>query len=391
MSKGSAFLGQVRPDLMELETRHVQARVTISMCDSRGIPQVKNRFFVVTPRVDRQVTLGGSTQDRSSPMIGFEDWNLAKKGAGVVMAGRGSFTMRIQHPDIEDAYHVGCRAQKDPGGMRSPGRTPFCSTRDGVTARRWNGSAFIEIPCEGMGCKLREYHGEGRSRHRPAKTVTNIVGRLAEEDFPPLLVSVATGSDVNLREWVGLIEGTAKQWADMCDRSGMNVPMSWYGIPIRLTVFESTGDETRFPRIHFALGCDLEEVFKLSIRHRAIVAEMGDALRLPPPVAQLITPDIEHADEVEIIHPTEPEPRPSTGAMESLRRLAAVAPQQQAPEESGPTYETNPDIASALDRLALCSAPSEVEGIINETDGWHEADAKVVQEAAEKRLAELKG
>ncbi len=395
MSKGMAILRKVRPDLEKLETRHVQARVTISMCDTRGIPQVKNKFFVVTPRCDRQVTLGTMVQDRSSPMPGFEGWNLkTKDGGGASMAGRGSFTMRIQHPDIEEAYHVSCRAQKDPGGIKSPGRTPFCSTKDGVTASRWDGKAFAAIPCQGAACKLREYHGEGRNRMRPAKTVTNIVGRLAEDDFPPLLISVATGSDNNLREWVGLIEGTAKQWQDMCDRAGMSLPMSWYGIPIRLTVFESTGDETRFPRIHFALGCNLEEVFRLSIQHRALIAEMGDALQLPPPAARLITPEIEHADDVEVIQPETPEtPAPKrTGALASLASLTRAALDATASETPAdePTHTPNPDLAEALDRMTLAESPKEIDAILKAASGWHPADQAPLIEAAAKRKDALK-
>ena len=77
------------------------------------------------------------------------------------------------------------------------------------------------------------------------------------------------------------------------------------------------------------------------------------------------------------------------GAMDSLRGLLQRS-EVASDAEADPRAQL-PDIASALDRLGLCTSPSEVERIVKETDGWHEADAKVVQEAAQRRLAELKG
>ena len=91
--------------------------------------------------------------------------------------------------------------------------------------------------------------------------------------------------------------------------------------------------------------------------------------------------------------PTSADEKSKGSAMGSLQDLLAKAKGDGEKPTAGKKGKgaINPDIASALDRLALCTAPSEVEGIVNETDGWHEADAKVVQEAAQRRLAELKG
>lgn len=345
--KGISFLTRMRPDLVELETRNIQARVTISMCDARGIPQKKGDWFVVTPRTDRQVELGGMKQDRSSPMPGFEEWNfhfppvLDDHGKQVVdkttgelkfnrvMGGRKSFRLRFQHVQIEDAYTIGCRCQRDPEGPKPPGKTPYCSTTDGITAKRWDGKVFADIPCLGQACPLRQYRGTGAKRTKPAKTVFNLVGRIADEEFPALLVSVATGSDFNAHEFLGLIESTEKQWADMCDRAGVSLPMSWYGLPMDLTIYEGVGDETRFPRIHFSLATDLETVFRISIEQRASIARMGR--ELPPAAHRLLIADVREADDAEVVFPVSeagPAQRteaPRVGAMGSLRAMAAAA------------------------------------------------------------------
>lgn len=352
MLKGTVFLTKMRPDLVELETRNIQARVTISMCNDAGIPQAKDRWFVVTPRCDRQVQLGSMNQGRSSPMPGFEAWNIKEtpvlddKGEPIVdkktgeiktkrsFGGKRSFRLRLQHVEIEDAYSIGCRAQRDPNGPKPPGKTPFCSTQDGGIARRWDGKEFKEIPCEGRACYLRQYHGEGNRRMKPAKTVFNLIGRIAEDEFPALLVSVATGSDFNANEFLGMVMSTEKQWADMCNRAGVALPMSWYGLPIDMTVYEAVGDESRYPRIHFVLATDLETVFRISIEQRAAIARMGH--ELPPAAHRLLIPAVQEADDAEVLFPASDDDNPARSAAASLIDLAKRAKEQAARESVNP-------------------------------------------------------
>lgn len=390
MLKGLAFLNVMRPDLAELETRNIQARVTISICNDRGIPQSKDRWFVVTPRCDRQVELGGMKQDRSSPMPGFNDWNFKTVDGKIsrgsdgkaTIAGRKSFRLRLQHVEIEDAYTIGCRCQRDPNGPKPPGKTPFCSTSDGVTARRWDGKQFVSIPCEGAGCYLRQYHGEGNKRMRPAKTTFNLIGRLAEDDFPTLLVSVATGSDFNANEFIGLAMATEKQWKDMCDRSGITLPMSWYGIPIDLTVYEATGDESRFPRIHFSLATDLETLFGISINQRMVIERMGR--ELPAAAHRLLLPEVQEADDAEVFF-VPAEVNAQSPARNSLRAAADRARQIEEQTDAG---EGNP-LDELMDELSTATSDQQIVEIQTrwiKADPSLEADVKALCTARARQL-----
>lgn len=389
--KARMFLKTVRPDLLELETRHIQARVTISMCSANGIPQRKDRFFVVTPRCDRQVELGGQKQDRSSPMSGFETWNLSKgQDDKLTYAGRRTFRMRLQHVEIDDAYSISCRCQRAPNAPKPPGKTPYCSTRDGETATRWDGKQFAPMPCAGEKCPLRQYHGEGNRKMKPAKTVFTLVGRIDEDDYPHLLVSVPTGSDFNVKEFVGLVEGTEKQWADMCEVAGITLPMSWYGLPIELTVYEATGDETRYPRIHYALATDLETVFKISLTHRQALA---DSVRSLPTSAQhLLTAAVQEADDAEVIFPQDGEGEaPARSAKDSLRALAAGDDDVPPPPDDTDAPADDDPLASLRAELAAATGPAESYAVqmrwLKTAEDSLKVEGKALCEARTKELA----
>lgn len=309
MSKASRHIQIVRPDLEDLQTSHVQARVIVGFCDDKGVPRDKDRFFIVEPRVGRQVLVGASTQDRALLHPGCKAWNLSPDGK--TRTGRRSIRIRLQHIDVEDAYSVGCicyRAEGVRGAPKPPGKSPYCKSNDMVTASRWDGTGFADIPCAGQSCPLRQpYHqdsGGRQYRKVDAKTLFRLTGRIDEDDTPALLVSVVTGSDVNVAQFAGLLDGVGKQWADLCRAIGVDIPFPGYGLPIRLAVYESTGDASRFPRIHYTLDADIEELFQRELERRQRMSAYGSQLaavsahRQLPPASFSVDDDALDAQEV---------------------------------------------------------------------------------------------
>ena len=309
--KARAFLGKVRPDLENYQSDGVQARLTIGMCDDVGIPRNKDRFFLVTAKVDRQVQMGRGKQDRASPHPKCDAFNFAKgERGGKAIRGQASVRVLIQHQDIEDAYRIGCRCQQASGYPIAPGKRPLCQTWDGVTASRWDGQGFTDIQCLGSECPLRDEpppDAKGQRQARPAKTQFKLIARLDEEDIPALLVSECTGSDINVANFVSLVETTTLQWEQFCQASGVSIPMNWFLIPIRMTVYAVTGDNTRSPRIDYTLDCDIREVFQRRVEWQQRMVGWGSALLataqapLQLKAADLITEDIDDLDSTEVL------------------------------------------------------------------------------------------
>jgi hypothetical protein len=223
--------------------------------------------------------------------------------------------MRLQHAKAEDAVDYGCVCYRAPDGTAPPGKQPYCSTRDFSVARRWFSGEFDEIECEGEGCILRQDHFDSRERRfRPAKSRFVLVGLIDEPGFEKLLVSVVTSSDYNVAQWLGLVRGVETEWKAIQETTKTEVPFSWYGIPIELTVYQSTGDKSRFPRIHFARAFNVQEMFGLLAAYYSQVKAIGSG---QAPVALLPAAELASGHEAldqEVLDPIPREPRRSSRA-----------------------------------------------------------------------------
>lgn len=368
--KGLKFIQAVRPDLADMPTNNVQARVTIGFCDDGGVPRAKNRLFVVTTRVERNTRNG----DRSAMHPAFDAWNWADpkikrigdKGAG--LGGKPSVRVRIQHADIDQAYDASCLCFRGPqGAPKPPGKAPYCKSTDMETASRWfaadseQAAGFFEIQCEGAECPLRQ--------QKLAKSRITLVGRLDEPGFPALLVSISTGSDVSGTSLFGLFQGLEAQWNTLREEAiarGAEAPkFSPYGLPLRIAVFEQTGDESRFPRWHVTLDISIEAAFLEAVMSRkrfaAIAAGNGGEVRMLPPASELAGGDIEALDMAEVLHPVDDSPRRQSDRPNAAGRFRAAV-ERQAPREAPPMVidadsvtlqdvDTSPDGASLVAAL----------------------------------------
>lgn len=298
MLKGRQFILKMRPDLAEMEGRHVDVRLTIGFCDETGTPRCKDRFFFVTPRVDREVTTkGGRKQRRSSLHPVFARLN----GTPKELKGVKTVRITIQAVELDDIYRVQCACRKSPPGMEPPpGNQTYCRTTNFDTAMRWNPKTRQQeqIPCLGFECPLRqEYRDEKDNRFRPAKTEFTLVGKIDMDDHPKLLASTMTQSDTNLTEFMSLIESIRAKWIAMCLTAGQAVPFNPYGISIDLTVFTSTSGTSAYPRISYTLAHDLEEEFALAIARQRTLPSLFAGERAP----LLITDKIEEADAADVL------------------------------------------------------------------------------------------
>lgn len=390
MSKASRHISIVRPDLDALPTSHVQARVIVGFCDDRGVPRNKGSFFIVEPRVGRQVQVGNSVQDRAQLHPQADAWNWQGEGNTRKLAGDRSIRIRLQHTDVEDSYSVGClcfRAEGDPKAPKPPGRSPYCKSADMVTASRWDGKAFSTIPCLGKACPLRQtyYTGSGDKQYRKvdAKTLFRMVGRIDEEGVPALLVSVVTGSDYNVAQFGGLLDSIEKQWHELCVAIEQEIPMPGYGLPIRLMVYESTGDGSRFPRIHYTLDCDIEELFQREIARRARMSDFRNQL------ASVSTPlllpasfdvDDDALDAAEVLNPTQGDAT-SAGLVAqavTVATPAATTPTQPEATTNSASASTIPPTVYELVMKAPKLTSSIIKGFITDAmtpAGTAEADA----------------
>lgn len=365
--KARNFLTKVRPDLAAFQSDNVQARLTISICDERGIPQMKDRFFVVTAKVDRQVQMGGTKQDRASAHPKMDAFNFRFNKDNVkLLRGQPSVRVLIQHSDIEDAYKIGCRAQQAPGHPVAPGKKPLCQTWDGVTATRWNGEQFVEMACLGDKCPLRQ---EPPARYdaatdkstrfpKPAKTQFKLIARLDEEDMPQLLVSECTGSDINVATFASLIESVIRQWDQLCEAAGMSIPMSWFNVPIRMTVYPASGDGTRSPRIDYVLDCDIRELFTRRVEWQQRMSGWGSVLLgavnapLQLSASTLIDEDMDDLDSAEVLNPTQGEAT-SAGSVAQAVTVATPAATTPAQPETATSTASVSTIPPTLYELVM--------------------------------------
>lgn len=339
--KARNFLTKVRPDLAAFQSDSVQARLTIGICDDRGIPRMKDYFFVVTAKVNRETGNG----DRASAHPKMDAFNFRFDGKNKVYRGQSSVRVLIQHSDIEDAYKIGCRAQQAPGHPVAPGRKPLCQTWDGITATRWNGEQFVEMACLGADCPLRrEPPAKGDKRMpRPAKTQFKLIARLDEEDMAQLLVSECTGSDINVGNFASLVEGVTRQWDQLCEAAGMSIPMSWFGVPIRMTVYPASGDGTRSPRIDYVLDCDIRELFTRRVEWQQRMSGWGSVLLgavnapLQLSASTLIDEDMDDLDAEEVLNPTQGD---TTGAGLSAKTATVATPAATTPKQPETTTTT---------------------------------------------------
>ena len=82
---------------------------------------------------------------------------------------------------------------------------------------------------------------------------------------------------------------------------------------------------------------------------------------------------------------------PRLSAVDSLRGLVQGAVEIASETTAdAPTHEPNPDLADAIDKMAICDNEREIAGLLKDAADWHPADLAMVEAAAEKRRGALK-
>lgn len=116
----------------------------------------------------------------------------------------------------------------------------------------------------------------------------------------------------------------------------------------------------------------------------------GGLVPLSADIVRAIEADDEGEDYIDVAT-TDAAHATRRSAMDSLRGLVQGAAESASETTTdAPTHEPNPDLADAIDKMAICDNEREIAGLLKDAADWHPADLAMVEAAAEKRRAALK-
>lgn len=296
------MLTAAKPHLAHIPQKTpVAVRITMGFSDERGVPINGNRAFVVTAATTRQTTNGA----RSSFAPNFDSWNGTPKHP----IGKGSFTFYMGSATAETCTNTTFRCQQGlPSDPVPPGGVPFCTSQDGVTARRWTGQTMIDIPCLNAACPY--LLGPGKC---PCKPLTDIVGFITDDKGNMVSALLATQSGKSGYNLDAMLEASEAQWVTLHEQLGLPVPaFNWHAVPVQISIAQQQGKFTdgprRYHRWHFALACTVEEmVARTQQTHAQIAAGAG---QLPMLTAGDIEPSVQAASMADL-NPSQTTPAPA--------------------------------------------------------------------------------
>ena len=176
------------------------------------------------------------------------------------VAARRTLALQVVHATLGNAVHHGRAAHELPGHSKPPGgRLPTCATEaqadpDGrMYARRWVQGAWKRVCCPGDGapgvppCPFTIPDSKGKTA---CPRSAFLIAQIAEPGLPSLRVELeASGPWGHAeRQWLAF-EGAIQEQYDLLAQEGLidgqTLP-SLYGLPIRITLRERTGEGSRF-------------------------------------------------------------------------------------------------------------------------------------------------
>lgn len=180
-------------------------------------------------------------------------------------AQRRDLAVQIVHATLGDAIHHGRAAHDLPGHSKPPGgRLPTCATEpqadpDGrLYARRWAQNAWKRVCCVGDGSDgvppcpftLPQRSADGKPKPPPCSRSAFLIAQLDEPGLPSLRVELeASGPWGHAeRQWLAFEQVILEQYNLLHQEGlldGQNLP-SLFGLPIRITLRERTGEGSRF-------------------------------------------------------------------------------------------------------------------------------------------------
>lgn len=366
-----------------------------------GSPILTSRGFFVH---EFSATISTQFGPRRALAPGFAAWNgkerlvKGKRGVSRVLdpIGRREFHAIVPVSTSEQlaAGRFHCQEPNKEGTAKSRdyiapvGLKPFCSSKDGVTAQRWQPATktFKTVPCTAAECP---FYQSGDCKLRSGLGLI-----LNEPDCPKVLAYVTTGSADNGLTFGSFVEDVEGEWQNLCGIYRIDpatTPIPWYGFPVIVEHYMAYGTsptgKTQFPRIRLKVDGTLHEIFMRQIRNwdagRNLMAGMASVTALLPAGEPHINDMLDAAeqDDVAILSPdTHLTPTAldrSTASQSRLEAALGMTPPAPAPtaqvidvqvEEDGPTVLERCHTATRLrdlsELLPLVLSKDEVEALL---------------------------
>lgn len=246
------------PGLGVVPQHHPEVRIRLGRKGDRGGVVGRDRFWITTWRAD-----GSGQQAVSNLAPGFEAFN-----ANVAENDESNLSKRrilrgcLVHANFYSPERFGngamttqFKAQQLPGMAAPAFGGPTCSSKDGVTAKRWNQRAdsYEEIHCPAEACPFRQ---EISSNSRTGKTYVNVpCHRTSAIVFQLRWISAAGDAFPCSRAWIearGSWGSATHQWwafhesiVNEYRQLGGTGELSWYGFPIKLVLEKRTSPVKR--------------------------------------------------------------------------------------------------------------------------------------------------
>jgi hypothetical protein len=261
----------------------LSAVVTVGRRDERGVPVMKDRFFIKSPDLEKQTFKRSRGKDYQADGRGlhpdFEAWNTWAESSRVVTtkAGRkldfGVLQGIIMAPSIGDAFESSMWAKELPGLASPGGRYPHC-TGDGQNASRFvrmqgNTPVYEDHPCP---CPF----AEGEDPACKIRAALYFIPSWGEgSKMPRCLTRWSTRSRQSAENALGMLEHARRVGI------GMGIPEpSILGMPFEMRIAEGTSAlrKTRFPVVHFSITADLPACFAAQKEQQAQLGAGGYVL-----------------------------------------------------------------------------------------------------------------
>jgi hypothetical protein len=217
------------------------AVVTIGHKGPKGNPIDTDRFFiVVTQEVDgvrREHPSFASFNGAAHPSLLMERLNNGDPNPNYnpskhayELASRQRIRGNLVHSEVADCFEMSLKAQVLNGIPSHPAKAPACMG-NGRQAQRWNGKAYVDIPCPNEACEFRQRVGDKPTPCKPWMRFSFRISWPEKSTLPAMLVKFTSGSWNNASAFKGFFDYIANQAAAL----GLT-HYSLYGLPFEMTL-----------------------------------------------------------------------------------------------------------------------------------------------------------
>ena len=328
-----------------------------------GVPILKEYLFVMEYKPSDEVSLGGRPvlARRAHPDYSrFYNVDKDERVFAPIPFERLAFT--LVHKNLEDAIDVGLRAQSGSRELKGlsllhtdvPGGGAWCSSNDGVTAQRWNGTAYATIRCPNEdACPIYAA--------RACRATTHAVFQLDAIRDPnddtkvivPARLAYTASKSAEVKDvWMKFVRTLEDAFAALGiepDARGVRGEMF-----VRMKQGKQNGQTTRYPVLQVTQLGDLESTLFDAARRRAEIQRLF-------PVARALAEESRQVDDLEL-------------SGEQLRPLVVARPSSV--EETRGTREAEQSSTLSPSPLPSSAQPSAehppimlIEGVSVSPDG----------------------